>query len=74
MLNLQKLKKNSYNVKDSIIKVHPEAKLITRSDGGYIISINDYIPADEYLLPITTNVETAWKYAELSLKTTQNFK
>jgi len=71
--NLQKLKKASYKCKNNILKQWPDAKLIARDDGGFVISINDYIPADEYLLPTTTNKTTAWEYAQLSLKTTQNF-
>lgn len=67
------MKKNYTKIKQNVLRNYPDAKIITRTGGECVIMIGEYIPADEYLLPSTECVDTAWEYAQLSLKTTQHF-
>ena len=56
-----------------VLKRYPMAKLTILEDGSYAVEAEDQLLAEEYLLPPAEDPETAWKYAALSCKTTQNF-
>ena len=59
--------------KEFVLSQYPKAKAFLSSDGGYIIYVDDTALAEEYLMPIAESEDIAWKYAKMSLKTTQNF-
>jgi hypothetical protein len=59
--------------KNKVLKRYPDAHLQVLEDGVYVIESNEVILAEEYLLPEAYDEETAWKYAALACKTTQNF-
>lgn len=61
------------NDKEFVLSQYPKAKVFPDSDGGYVVYVNDVSLADEYLMPIAETEDIAWKYAKMSLKTTQNF-
>jgi hypothetical protein len=56
-----------------VLKQYPNAKLLILEDGSYVIENNDTVLAEEYFMPSAYDTDTAWKYAALACKTTQNF-
>jgi hypothetical protein len=56
-----------------VLKQYPAAKLITLDDGTYAVINNEEILASEYFLPPASTVDSAWEYAAIACKTTQNF-
>lgn len=56
-----------------VLKYFPNAKVLVLDDGTYVIEANDIILAEEYFLPDAYDEDTAWKYAAVACKTTQNF-
>lgn len=56
-----------------VLKQYPNAKLLMSDDGSYVVENNDTILAEEYFMPFAYDTDTAWKYAALTCKTTQNF-
>lgn len=58
--------------KNKVLKAFPNAKPIYFEDGVKIMSGDDFI-AQEYYFPTTNNIETAWEYAAIAIKVTQNF-
>lgn len=56
-----------------VLKQYPNAKLLILEDGSYVIENNDTVLAEEYFMPSAYDIDTAWKYAALACKTTQNF-
>jgi len=59
--------------KAKVLKHYPNARLMIRDDGSYVIENDEVVLAEEYLLPDAFDEPTAWKYAALACKTTQNF-
>jgi len=64
-------------LKRKVLSKYPKAFIEFDVDGNAFVIIpelgNDYKPAEEYLYPLTSDIETAWAYAVESLKITQNF-
>jgi len=58
--------------KKRVLKEYPDAYIDTMAGGIRVMNGDDFI-AEEFYMPITTNVDTAWKYAALACKTAQNF-
>ena len=59
--------------KEFILKHYPDAKLFNEPGGNYLVYINEFPVANEYMLPDVFEKSVAWEYARLALKTTQNF-
>lgn len=60
-------------IKKRILKMIPGAKLKKDDCGNLYVEYRGINLSAEYLLPATTDELEAWKYAELSVKTTKNF-
>ena len=60
------------NNKKKVLKQYPNAYLDYRQEGVRVMSDNTYL-AEEYFMPNTHNEDTAWEYAAIACKTTQNF-
>lgn len=60
-------------VKKRVLKKVPTAKLKKDDCGNLYVEYRGINLSAEYLLPTTTDELEAWQYAELSVKTTQNF-
>ena len=58
--------------KKKVLKQYPNAYLDYRQEGVRVMSDNTYL-AEEYFMPNTHNEDTAWEYAAIACKTTQNF-
>jgi hypothetical protein len=58
--------------KKRVLRDYPHA-YVDYDDTGYKIMIGDKFIAEDYFLPNTNNLDTAWEYAALACKTTQNF-
>ena len=56
-----------------VLKDYPNAKLTVDDNGNYIVINGDIFLAEDYYMPDATDAETAWKYAAIACKTTQNF-
>jgi hypothetical protein len=59
-------------IKKRVLKDHPNAYVDHDSNGYKIMAGNKFI-AEDYFLPDTHDLDTAWEYAALACKTTQNF-
>tara|TARA_R100001594_G_scaffold131992_1_gene171970 strand:+ start:1851 stop:2150 length:300 start_codon:yes stop_codon:yes gene_type:complete len=59
-------------LKKKVLKQYPNATPIQTSEGLRIMSEDIYI-AEEFYMPSTNNEDTAWEYAALACKTTQQF-
>lgn len=59
--------------KQFVLSKEPKARLKRDEDGNLFIDADGINLAELYLLPKTIDEQMAWSYAELSLKTTQNF-
>lgn len=59
--------------KNRVLKQFPNAKILMIDDGTFVVEANDKILVEEYFMPEAYDEETAWKYASISCKTTQNF-
>ena len=58
--------------KKKVLKQYPNAYLDYRQEGVRVMSGDTYL-AEEYFMPNTYNEDTAWEYAAIACKTTQNF-
>lgn len=56
-----------------VLKKQPKAKLTTDLNGRYFISVDGEDITEEYFMPHSATEVEAWKNADLSIKTTQNF-
>ena len=56
-----------------VLKRYPNARLTVDDNGNYIVVNGDTFLAEEYYMPETQDVETAWKYAAIACRVTQNF-
>ena len=56
-----------------VLKDYPNAKLIVDDNGNYIVVNGDAFLAEDYYMPDACDPETAWKYAAVACRTTQNF-
>lgn len=56
-----------------VLKKQPSAKLLSDENGFLYIDVNGINLSEQHLLPPTTDSLQAWKYADISLKMTQNF-
>jgi hypothetical protein len=56
-----------------VLKEYPNAKMLMLEDGSYVVECNDAVLTEEYFMPTAYDTDTAWKYAALACKTTQNF-
>lgn len=54
-------------------KKQPDAELVKDDCGNLFVCVNDVSLSEEHLLPDTQDELTAWKYADISLRMTQNF-
>lgn len=59
--------------KKRVLKQYPNAKILVLDDGSYVVECNDKILVEEYFMPDAFDEDTAWKYASMSCKTTQQF-
>ena len=58
--------------KKKVLKQYPNAYIDYRQEGVRVMSGDTYL-AEEYFMPNTYNEDTAWEYAAIACKTTQNF-
>jgi len=58
--------------KRKVLKQHPTAR-IEFTDAGLQVTANGNILAEEYFLPETNDEDTAWEYAAMACRVTQNF-
>ena len=58
--------------KKRVLKQFPNAYVETSANGLRIINNDQYL-AEEFYMPDTTCEDTAWEYAALACKLTQNF-
>ena len=56
-----------------VLKDFPNARLTVDDNGNLIVMSGDVFLAEEYFLPETQDPDTAWKYAAVACRTTQNF-
>ena len=59
-------------VKKKVLRQYPNAKPVQSTD-GIQIHAGDIFIAKEYYMPSTRCIDTAWEYAAIACKTTQNF-
>jgi len=59
-------------IKRKVLKQFPNAKPVYNDD-GIVIMAGEFEIAEEYFMPPTWDIQTAWEYAALACKTTQNF-
>ena len=59
-------------LKKKVLRQYPNAKPVHSMDGVQIHS-GDIFIAKEYYMPSTRCIDTAWEYAAIACKTTQNF-
>jgi len=59
-------------IKKRVLKQYPDARIEYMNSGIQIMSGEKFI-AEEFYLPITACEETAWEYAALACKTSQQF-
>jgi len=59
-------------IKKRVLRDHPKAYVDHDGTGYKIMAGNKFI-AEDYYLPATDSLDTAWEYAALACKTTQNF-
>ena len=59
-------------LKKKVLGQYPNAKPVQSTDGIQIHS-GDIFIAKEYYMPSTRCIDTAWEYAAIACKTTQNF-
>ncbi len=58
--------------KKRVLKQFPNAYVESSADGLRIINNDQYL-AEEFYMPVTHCEDTAWEYATLACKLTQNF-
>jgi len=59
-------------IKKKVLGQYPNAKEVPFTDGIRIMSGDTYI-AEEFYMPSTNDIDTAWEYAAIACKVTQNF-
>jgi len=59
-------------IKKRVLRDHPKA-YVDHDSNGFKIMTGDKVIAEDYFLPNTYDLDTAWEYAALACKTTQNF-
>ena len=59
-------------IRKKVLKQYPNAQTVF-GDSGIQIMSGDLFIAEEFYLPSTNCEDTAWEYAALACKTTQNF-
>ena len=59
-------------LKKKVLWQYPNAKPVQSTD-GIQIHAGDIFIAKEYYMPSTRCIDTAWEYAAIACKTTQNF-
>ena len=59
-------------IKKRVLRDHPKA-YVDHDGNGFKIMTGDKFIAEDYFLPNTHDLDTAWEYAALACKTTQNF-
>jgi|TARA_R100000084_G_C4615916_1_gene130520 hypothetical protein len=59
-------------LKKKVLRQYPNAKPVQSTD-GIQIHAGDIFIAKEYYMPSTRCIDTAWEYAAIACKTTQNF-
>jgi len=59
-------------IKKRVLRDHPNA-YVDHDNNGYKIMTGEKFIAEDYYLPDTHDLDTAWEYAALACKTTQNF-
>jgi len=59
-------------LKKRVLTAHPKAK-VEHTNSGIQIMAGDIFIAEDFYLPNTNCVDTAWEYAALACKTRQHF-
>lgn len=59
-------------LKNKVLKQYPNAKPVHSVEGVQIMSDGIFI-AEEFYMPGTNCIETAWEYAGIACRTAQNF-
>ena len=59
-------------LKKKVLRQYPNVKPVQSTD-GIQIHAGDIFIAKEYYMPSTRCIDTAWEYAAIACKTTQNF-
>ena len=59
-------------LKKKVLRQYPNARPVQSTDGIQIHD-GDIFIAKEYYMPSTRCIDTAWEYAAIACKTTQNF-
>jgi hypothetical protein len=56
-----------------VLKQYPNARLTFDDNGNYIVVSGDTFLVEDYFMPEANDAETAWKYAAVACRVTQNF-